>query len=543
MKRLSLLLALLAVWVSFGAGLAHAQGRAQRGRLIVTVNDTTAGVLPTASVTLAGAEPSTAAAKVPPVLTSTAGVAIFENLAPGRYSVVAEFTGFEKSAPREVRVRAGDNRETIVLQLARLEDTVTVGRDQQVAGSDRASTFGSMLTRAQIDELSDDPAIMRQQLEDLAGPGMTIAVDSFEGAQLPNKSQIRSIRISRDQFAAESHSAGGIRIEIITQPGAGDIRGNVRTNFYSSALDGRHPLVNAVPPSENRNGGVNLSGGLLKDRMSFSLNVNGSNNFSMPVQAPSGTVGTGAQILGLKSRNTNMSFGGGIDWAVTRNQTVRFSGGRSGLENRDSGAGIYDAVERVYSTESSEWYIQAGHTGPIGRRMMFYNRFYVNVDESTTTSATEQIAFVVPDDLNRGGAQRRGGTRTVQFNLTSDLDYVRGRHSFRTGIEISGSRYTTDAETNYLGTYYFESPEAFAAGRPRSFTRRIGDPNIQYSDTRFAIYVQDDIRLSKTMTMTPGVRYEVQSHVKDYNNVMPRFGVTWAPGQGRTTYRASVGIF
>ena len=166
--------------------------------------------------------------------------------------MVAEFTGFETSPPREVRVRAGDNRLTIVLALARLKDEVVVGRDQQEAGSDRASTFGSMLTRDQIDQLSDDPAIVRQQLEDLAGPGCQILIDSFEGGQLPNKSQIRSIRISRDQFAAESHSAGGIRIEIVTQPGQGDIRGQARTNFYTSRMDGSNPLVNRAPPAQNR---------------------------------------------------------------------------------------------------------------------------------------------------------------------------------------------------------------------------------------------------------------------------------------------------
>jgi hypothetical protein len=544
MKRLAtILLALIAGSLAPGVTPAIAQDRTPRGRLIVTVNDTTGGVLPTATVTLAGAEASNSAAKLAPLRTTTTGIAIFENLGPGRYTVFAEFSGFEKSAPRQVRVRAGDNRETIVLELARFEDSVTVGRDQQIAGSDRASTFGSVLSRDQIDELSDDPEILRQQLEDLAGPGMTILVDSFEGGQLPNKSQIRSVRISRDQFAAETHSAGGIRIEIITQPGAGDIRGNARTNFYTSALDGRNPLVDAVPPSQNRNGGVNLSGGLLKDRMSFNLNFNGANNFTVPVQAASATGGTAAQILGVKSRTINMSGNGGIDWAVTRNQTVRFSVGRYGYNNRDSGAGVYDAAERVYSTNTNEWYIQAGHTGPIGRRMMLYNRFFVDTTDATTTSAVEQLAFIVPEDLNRGGAQRRGGTANTEFSLNSDLDYVRGRHSFRTGLEFSGTRYTSDAESNYLGTYYFESPEAFAAGRPRSFTKRIGDPNIRYTDTRVGLYVQDDIRLSKSLTMTPGVRYEVQSHVKDYDNFMPRYGVTWAPGQGKTTYRASLGIF
>ena len=58
----------------------------------------------------------------------------------------------------------------------------------------------------------------------MAGPGAVIRVDGFEGSALPAKAQIRSIRISRDQFAAEFHSAGGVSIEIITQPGLGPIR-------------------------------------------------------------------------------------------------------------------------------------------------------------------------------------------------------------------------------------------------------------------------------------------------------------------------------
>src|SRR5687767_701298 len=267
MRRLGTLLLAILTWSL--AAPAWAQTPAQRGRLIITVNDTTGGVLPTATVTLTGAEPSNRTAKLTPLQTTGAGIAIFDNLVPGQYLVSVEFPGFETLKPKAVRVRAGDNRDTVVLALARFEDTVTVGRDQQEAGSDRASTFGTLLTADQIGELSDDPAIMRQQLEDLAGPGMSIAVDSFEGGQLPNKSQIRSIRISRDQFAAESHYAGGTRIDIVTQPGAGEIRGGANTSFYTSALDGRNPLVNAAPPAQNRSGGVSLSGGLLKDRLSF----------------------------------------------------------------------------------------------------------------------------------------------------------------------------------------------------------------------------------------------------------------------------------
>jgi hypothetical protein len=48
----------------------------------------------------------------------------------------------------------------------------------------------------------------------------------------------------------------------------------------------------------------------------------------------------------------------------------------------------------------------------------------------------------------------------------------------------------------------------------------------------------------QNLSLSPGVRYEAQTHVSDYNNVAPRFGVTWSPGTGgRTTLRASAGIF
>jgi outer membrane receptor protein involved in Fe transport len=90
----------------------------------------------------------------------------------------------------------------------------------------------------------------------------------------------------------------------------------------------------------------------------------------------------------------------------------------------------------------------------------------------------------------------------------------------------------------------FESLEAFNAGLPRSFTKRVGDPNISYANLQAGYYVQDDIRVKRSLTLTPGLRYEAQTHIRDYNNVSPRFGLTWAPFKnGKTTLRGSWGLF
>jgi hypothetical protein len=74
--------------------------------------------------------------------------------------------------------------------------------------------------------------------------------------------------------------------------------------------------------------------------------------------------------------------------------------------------------------------------------------------------------------------------------------------------------------------------------------RRIGDPAIAYGVAQGSVYIQDDIRVRKNLTLSPGLRYEAQTHVRDYNNVGPRLGLTWAPfASGQTTLRASAGLF
>ena len=150
----------------------------------------------------------------------------------------------------EVRVRAGENKQVLMLPLDRVQSDVTVGRDRQAAAADRDVTFGTVLTREQIEALSDDPDELKRQLMDIAGPNGKILVDSFEGRELPPKALIKSIRITRDQFAPEVHH-GELRIEILTQPGIGAVQGNVRTGFYDSALDGTNPIVGQTPPSQS----------------------------------------------------------------------------------------------------------------------------------------------------------------------------------------------------------------------------------------------------------------------------------------------------
>ncbi len=535
--------AALAVVLLCSSSLPALAQAARDARLIVTVVDQTGAVIPNSTVSVIGLEEATKKTAIAPVKSSDKGLATFEHLVPGRYSVQGEFPGFELGLLRDIRLKAGDNKHIMVLPLAKLTAEVTVERDKQTAGSDRASAFGTALTREQMEALSEDPDEMRRQLQDLAGPDATIRVDSFEGQQLPPKAQIKAIHITRDAFAAENHSAYGLFIDIITQPGIGPLRGQARFNFYDSALDARNPMIPQKGPAQNRGVSVNLGGTLIKDKSSFSVSVSGTNSYRTPNLVQNSTDGPKAVNLDLRTTYNYLSIYGNLDYALTKDQTLRLSVSRWSVTNGNQGVGAFDTIERAYSSNTTSYNVRVQEAGPLGRRFFINSRFSLNWSDSASHSATEAITTLINGSYNYGGAQIKGGRYTRTFSLMSDLDYVRGRHSVRGGVQFDGGRYRSDAMSNYLGTYTFNADPG-DGGYPINYRRVIGDPNIAYWNLQAGLYVQDDIRVRKGLTLTPGVRFETQTHLQDPFSVAPRFGITWSPFKGgKTTLRASMGIF
>jgi hypothetical protein len=515
-------------------------------RLSVTVIDPSGAVIPGATVTVTGSDDTTKAVAVALARTSDKGVAAIEALTPGRYAILAEFTGFEAGRLADVRLRRGDNKHVVVLAIKRMEESVNVERDPQAVASDpRGNAFKAVLTPEEIDALSDDPGEMLQQLLDLAGGNAVIRVDSFLGAPLPPKAQIKSIHIVRDAFAAENHSAESEEIDIITQPGVGPIHGNASSRFRDGSMSGRSPFTPAKGPERTQNYETSIGGTLVKGKSSFSLSAGSRRAFDTPTlyaALPGGQ--TRSEVLGLRRPSDNWSLRGLADYAITRNHLLRLAFDVFNSDRGNLGIGAYDLIDRAYTTESRTRELRIMEVGPIGRRAFANTRLQLEWSTSQSHSAVEAPTIRVQDAFTSGGAQVSGGRRIHDFEAASDVDYVRGIHTVRAGVLFEGGRYRSDDSTNYLGTYVFTSIAAFDARQPTTYTRRIGDPSIEYWFVRSGAYVQDDLRVRKNLTFSPGLRYEAQTHLNDYGNLGPRFGVTWSPTKsGKTTIRGSWGIF
>jgi hypothetical protein len=166
---------------------------AQLATFHVTVVDPSNAVIVGAQVDV---QPATSSPSAATRLESGArGEAVFTLLAPGRYTLRVESPGFEPYEARDVRLRAGSNTRTVKLAIAKLAETVEVGRDPRERASDpRSDAFATVLGQAEIDELPDDPDQMEQMLKEMAGPGAVLRVNGFRGGRMPSKDQIAQVR-------------------------------------------------------------------------------------------------------------------------------------------------------------------------------------------------------------------------------------------------------------------------------------------------------------------------------------------------------------
>ena len=128
--------------------------QARPARLLVTVVDPSGAVVANATVTVTAADPASTVPVVPSARTSDQGIATFNGITLARYTISAEFQGFDVGTVSNVELRTGDNRHTIVLRLRGVRDAVTVEPDRQAQASERAgATFGFGLAPEQIEHV------------------------------------------------------------------------------------------------------------------------------------------------------------------------------------------------------------------------------------------------------------------------------------------------------------------------------------------------------------------------------------------------------
>ena len=133
------------------------------------------------------------------------------------------------------------------------------------------------------------------------------------------------------------------------------------------------------------------------------------------------------------------------------------------------------------------------------------------------------------------------------FEIVDSITLLKGDHSIKVGIDFLYNRIDIGFPGALQGVYNFSSIANFRTGTYTQFQQAFGDP-IQYqSNPNLGIFVQDQWRVNRTVTVNAGLRYDLQwlpdPIGTDANNVAPRLGIAWAPNSGSLVVRANYGMY
>ena len=508
--------------------------------------------------------------------TDQTGQYSFPTLAPGNYQVRIIAKGFSVAQKNFVI----DRPQILDAQLAIRGEAQVVTVEDGVLGvgtSSEANGSRVVLRERQLAALSDDPEELALQLRALAGPapgpgGGEFFIDGFTGGSLPPKSAIREVRINANPFSSEYDRPGFARIEIFTKPGSDLLRGQTFAQYNDDHLNSRNPLLtqSTRPPYRAQIFGLNLSGPLWRNKASFTFDGerrNISENAFVLATTLDANLNPVTINQALASPQVRTTWSPRLDYAINRQNslTVRYQDLRIAYDNQ--GVGDFSLPSRAYNERQVEHVVQATETATISPRAINETRFqylrsglhYANGDDSPTINVLGAFA---------GGGSPLGNSASTTNNweITNTSMYSRRHHAFKWGGRLRISRLNDTSLNNFAGTFTFytlaqyrQTLELQRAGYtgeqivqlgagPALFSRNSGNPVAKVSQTDAGLFFNDDWHARPNLTLSAGLRYEVQSNLGGFANWAPRMGVAWGldgkPNRpARSLIRAGFGFF
>src|SRR5579872_4350659 len=508
--------------------------------------------------------------------TDSSGQYMFGALPAGRYQVRITAKGFAPAIKEMAIDTPAVFDARLVIQTGK--ETLTVEGSPRGVSSTADSNSGALVLGArELSVLSDDPDELALQLQTLAGPapgpdGGQVFVDGFSTGSLPPKASIREIRINSNPFSPEYDHPGFARIEVFTKPGSDTIHGEVFGIFNDAILNSRNPLLTETsqPPYRTQLYGFDIGGPIRKNKASFTFDFEhrqiDENAFILAT-----TLDANLQPVSINQAlltpETRTSFTPRIDYAIdARNAlAIRYQEIRTGQDNQN--VGDFNLASQAQSARKTERVAQLTETATLSARTINETRVQYLRSDVQLWALDRSAAIDVQGAFFGGGATGGdSGLITNGWETTNLTIRTQGSHTFKWGGRIRQSFVEDTSHNDFAGPYTFltlaqyqktlELEQAGYTGAqiqqlgfgPWRFSLSAGKPAVAVSQTDGGLFFNDDWRVRRNVTLSLGLRYEVQSNYGDDSNFAPRLGIAWGiDGKGsrpaKTVLRAGAGIF
>lgn len=363
---------------------------------------------------------------------------------------------------------------------------------------------------------------------------------------------------------AEFGRASGGVVNILTRSGTNDWRGNLYGFFRNQRFDARNPLAPTKDLLTQAQYGGTVGGPLRHDRTFFFTNfeqtrrnysavltiapaaVNTINNRLRAVNYPGVPIETGVVPASFDTTN----FFARIDHRINdRNQlSARYSLYHIEAVNSRNIGGL-NAVSRATGINDTDQTLQVSNVTTLSSRTINEARF-----QYTNSRLDAPVNDEIGPAVNIGGVANFG-TATFSplgrdINLLEAVDNVStqfGAHSLKFGGGFLYNRLNILFPGAFQGVYNFTSLNNFLNGVYSNYQQAFGVPEQFQSNPNVGVFVQDEWRVRRDLTINAGLRYDVQylpdPIETDTNNIAPRLGIVYAPGDRKTVIRASYGLY
>jgi Carboxypeptidase regulatory-like domain/TonB dependent receptor len=363
---------------------------------------------------------------------------------------------------------------------------------------------------------------------------------------------------------AEFGRASGGVVNILTRSGTNDWRGSLYGFFRNQRFDARNPLAPTKDRLTQAQYGLTIGGPLRSDRTFFFTNfeqtrrnysavltisptaVNTINNRLRATNYPGSLVETGVVPASFDTTN----FFTRIDHSINpRNQlAARYSLYHIDAVNSRSVGGL-NAVSRGTGLKDTDQTLQVSNVTTISSRTLNEARFqFTNSRLDAPVNDALGPAIGISGVANIGIATVSPQGRDINlFEAVNNLSTQRGAHSLKAGGGFLYNRVNILFPGALEGVYQFTSLNNFLTGNYLSYQQAFGVPSQFQSNPNVGIFVQDEWRVRPALTINAGVRYDLQflpdPIQTDTDNIAPRLGIVWAPGDRKTVVRASYGLY
>ena len=571
-------------------------GQQPRGSLHGTVTDESGAVIPGATVE--------AIQKQKVVQQSQSdGVGNFSiaGLPPGEYTVRVLANGFQNFESGLKKITPGGAVQlAVTLNILTVTQQVTVTADQPggVGLESTANANAIVLQGADLDALPDDPDELLADLQALAGPAMgsggtQMYLDGFSSSHLPPKSTIREVRINQDPFSAQYDHVGFGRVEVFTKPGSEQFHGTAQFKTSDAVLNSRNPYASIKPPYQANQFTGNF-GGPLSKRASFFLDFEGrwaTDNEVVNATVLDPALNITPLTQAVLMPDNERSVGGRIDYKLSEKHTLtgRYEWDQS--QQANAGVGGFILPSPAYTIANNVHTFQLTENAILSNTAINQTRFQYIQTDLGQQAASFAPTIQVMDAFTSGGAQAGNAQQSERLlEIQNYTTKTMGAHTLTFGGQIHRNAIYDSSPGNFAGTFVFSgglAPElnalnqvvigpngnpvltslssiqryqrsmvlqqaGFSAaniialgGGASQFSIAAGQPASALTQTDAGLFVQDSWRMTPTLTMTAGLRWEGQNDIHDWKDFAPRFGLAWMPGgkQSKTVIRLGAGIF